>query len=71
MRHGKVEALISDVKYKGGPDGGDTFEKPINLNNYSGWSNNPQLTVLRIITCMRYGKIIFKKSLMSSSLEEY
>ena len=26
-------------------DNGPTFEKPINLNNHSGWSINPQLAV--------------------------
>jgi hypothetical protein len=42
---GNIDALISDVLYKRSRDNGASFDKTINLSNYSGWSTNPQIAV--------------------------
>ena len=42
---GNIDALISDVLFRRSTDNGESFDKIINLSNYSGWSTNPQLAV--------------------------
>jgi len=42
---GNINALITDVLYKRSTDNGASFDKAINLSNYSGWSTNPQIAV--------------------------
>ena len=42
---GNINALISDVLYKRSTDNGASFDKTINLSNYSGWSIDPQIAV--------------------------
>jgi hypothetical protein len=68
---GNYDVLISDVFYKRSTDGGKSFEKLINLSNYSGWGINPQIafsqnnTVYVIWTNnaqQYYGQIYFTRS---------
>jgi N,N-dimethylformamidase beta subunit-like protein len=40
-----VDALISDVLFARSTDNGASFDKTINLSNYSGWSIDPQIAV--------------------------
>ena len=61
VRHGKMEALISDVLYGRSTDGGASFGNAFNLNNLDGQLIH-SLVYLMIITCTRNGKIIFKSS---------
>jgi glutaredoxin-related protein len=68
---GNIDALISDVLYKRSTDNGASFDKTINLSNYSGWSTNPQIAVSNNNTVyvvwtnnvqQKYGQIFFTRS---------
>jgi hypothetical protein len=68
---GNIDALISDVLYTRSTDNGASFDKTINLSNYSGWSTNPQITVSKNNTVyvvwtnnaqQKYGQIFFTRS---------
>jgi glutaredoxin-related protein len=68
---GNINALITDVLYKRSTDNGASFDKTINLSNYSGWSTNPQIAVSQNNTVyvvwtnnaqQKYPQILFTRS---------
>jgi len=69
---GNIDALISDVLYKRSTDKGATFDKTINLSNYSGLATDPQIAVSQNNTVyviwtnnaqQKYGQIFLTRSI--------